>query len=92
MPRYLNIPEWGLQIVEKRNKLYIMIAITPPENPGEDDDIKVGAIVAENEDEALSFIPDEERKGIIQYIVFDLISIVGQARTLEIASNVISKY
>jgi len=79
VPRHLNLPEWDIQIIEKRNKLYIIVAVGP------DDDIFAGATVATNEEEALSFVPDDDRKGMTQYIVFDLISIVSQARTLEIA-------
>jgi len=92
MPRHLNIPEWGIQILERKSKLYIVIA-TVPVDSNEDTDVVevfVGATTADTPEEAISNVPQEERKNYMDLIAFDLIDIVKQARTLEITANVMS--
>lgn len=87
--RKLDVPDWGLEIIEKSDKLYVIIGIA--EDDMHELQIKVGTIIAKNDEEALSLVPEEERESILQWYTFDIISMVKSSKVLENCYNVIKR-
>lgn len=90
MTQTLILKDWGLKISAKAPLFVILaIRIVPVEFGVDDHEVYIAVALADTEQEAIEMIPEQDRDEFDMIKAYDLISLIGQAHTLNQTLNIV---